>query len=442
MDRAFTELLRCPRTGQPLDLTPTVEVRGRITYGVLSAEGFHYPIVHGIPMLQPGLDPIVDLIRQGKEREATARAALGDRNASRWLPLLDSLGDVRGVGRGASLATRVLQRRRLAAGVNRLFGHGSGDTIVGDPLELEFLSGRHPIQEGYLYFRYRFGTPRYLVSLALVDALPEPTDPVLDVGCGAGHLVWALTQRDGPGPVVGIDPSFAQLLVAAEMAPDAWLACADGRSLPLAEGTFDRVVSSDVLPYITDKASACRELQRVLSPAGTLIMTALRVTGRQHVHGGETLSPQAWEDLVSALPVRKVLSDDAILDRYLQGLGPGGAESDRSETATPQTISIVAGSVPTIIHDGPWATWPHIRGGELALHPLLSPAGTSVSGDVVERRFPSETYAIDNRRIVDYLPERCVISPPGAPSTDTADESVLEPLIAQVALLALPPAAR
>lgn len=438
MDLAQLDLLACPRTGQALRVDAAIDGDGAtLHYGVLRAESFRYPVVHGIALLTTTCEPILRLIQQDRLREATATAAMAGVERTRALPFLDAGSGLRAIGRAASRLSDRVRERIVERDVERLFGPGDTTTVNGDPLELLFLGSRRPNPEGYRYFRYRFGTPRYLTALALWDALPAATGAVLDVGCGAGNLTWAMTQRPGHGPVIGIDPSFAQLLAARSLAPEATFVCGDGLELPVRDGSVERVLSSDVLPYVPHKVGAARELARVLRRDGTAILTALRNAGHDHVHGGEPLSVEGWLALLGSLRHRLLLSDDAILDRYLAGEGPGGLGAEGSDLS--QTVSIVAGHEPPELQRGSWAVWPHAR-GPLAPHPLLEPVGLEPGGMRHERRFPSDVYHVDNRRIVDYLPETCVI-PQGAP-TDGGTEGPWAGLIARVALLALPHAPR
>ena len=48
------------------------------------------------------------------------------------------------------------------------------------------------------------------------------------------------------------------------------LVCADAMQLPFEPGTFDAIVSMDVLEHIPDDALALREFYRVLKPGGEL----------------------------------------------------------------------------------------------------------------------------------------------------------------------------
>ena len=50
------------------------------------------------------------------------------------------------------------------------------------------------------------------------------------------------------------------------------LLCADAMCLPFEAGTFDAIVSMDVLEHISDDALALREFYRVLKPGGRVVL--------------------------------------------------------------------------------------------------------------------------------------------------------------------------
>jgi len=96
---------------------------------------------------------------------------------------------------------------------------------------------------------------------------------VLEVGSGAhGHVFFW-----GPGRAVGVDP-----LAAAYGALFPWQArtatiAADGAALPIADATFDLVISDNVVDHAREPAGIVNEIVRVLRPGGILYLTV-------HVH--------------------------------------------------------------------------------------------------------------------------------------------------------------
>jgi ubiquinone/menaquinone biosynthesis C-methylase UbiE len=95
-------------------------------------------------------------------------------------------------------------------------------------------------------------------------------DRVLEVGCGAGHLLARLPA----GRAIGID--LAESLLArtrARLGGRATLAQGDAGSLPFASGAFDRVYCSEVLEHLVDPAGAVAEIRRVLKPGGVAVLS-------------------------------------------------------------------------------------------------------------------------------------------------------------------------
>jgi len=128
---------------------------------------------------------------------------------------------------------------------------------------------------------------RYLVPSVLnvwtIDTLQHigarPEDTVLDVASGTGVLAFEIAQLVGPyGRVVGVDTDKSMLSIAERIrkARDMYqvqLREMDAHSLKFADGVFDRVVCQHGLMFFDDKVLALREMVRVLSHGGRLVLT-------------------------------------------------------------------------------------------------------------------------------------------------------------------------
>ena len=102
---------------------------------------------------------------------------------------------------------------------------------------------------------------------------PRPGDRVLDCGCGLGWFLKVLDEVT-PCRLTGIDNDMVRLRRArAEMSPGVSLALGSVTRLPYDDGTFDKVILSEVLEHIEDDSSALREVVRVVKPGGTLAIT-------------------------------------------------------------------------------------------------------------------------------------------------------------------------
>jgi SAM-dependent methyltransferase len=103
----------------------------------------------------------------------------------------------------------------------------------------------------------------------LLDLLGEGPGRCLDLGCGVGVHLPAITARGWT--VVGTDLSADQLHIAAGRAAGASLVRADAARLPFADRTFDAIVMAFVHTDLDDLAGALAEAARVLAPCGRLV---------------------------------------------------------------------------------------------------------------------------------------------------------------------------
>ncbi|WP_420453352.1 class I SAM-dependent methyltransferase [Ilumatobacter sp.] len=89
---------------------------------------------------------------------------------------------------------------------------------------------------------------------------------VLDVGCGEGQI--ARVAVEGGSHVVGVDPTWGCLEVAARRGGGPAYARAAAASLPFADRSFDAVVACLVFEHIDDVDAAIAEVARVTEVGG------------------------------------------------------------------------------------------------------------------------------------------------------------------------------
>lgn len=94
---------------------------------------------------------------------------------------------------------------------------------------------------------------------------------VLDVGCGDGQVARRALQG-GASAAVGVDPTWAQLAVAAGRSTGERYARAQAAALPFTEGSFDAVVACLVFEHIHGLDVAIAEVARVLSTGGRFLL--------------------------------------------------------------------------------------------------------------------------------------------------------------------------
>ncbi len=100
----------------------------------------------------------------------------------------------------------------------------------------------------------------------------EPTDNILDVGCGAGWLSRILAHRVPQGRVVGMDISDEMIHHAREasVANENLVFVVGGADeIPWEANFFTRVISVESSYYWPDPAKGIREIYRVLAEGGS-----------------------------------------------------------------------------------------------------------------------------------------------------------------------------
>jgi 2-polyprenyl-3-methyl-5-hydroxy-6-metoxy-1,4-benzoquinol methylase len=101
-------------------------------------------------------------------------------------------------------------------------------------------------------------------------ARPRPGERVLEVGCGAGHV---LERFDGCERA-GIDLSASMLQrTRRRLGTSVRLARASADRLPFGDATFDVVVCTEVLEHTVDPGAVLAELVRVAGPGGRVVVS-------------------------------------------------------------------------------------------------------------------------------------------------------------------------
>lgn len=139
-------------------------------------------------------------------------------------------------------------------------GGGADEYADADPYEVEQnLTGA-------------FQRMRWAGTEAAVASLPAD-GPVIDVGCGQGHLTMRLAQRFPAAEVWGIDLSGHAIAAAATRFPADRLVVGSALDLPFQDGQFAGAVLNNLWEHVTDPVALAREVARVLRPGGWLVLS-------------------------------------------------------------------------------------------------------------------------------------------------------------------------
>lgn len=108
----------------------------------------------------------------------------------------------------------------------------------------------------------------------------RPGDQVLDIACGTGVVARHAAQQLGDsGGITGIDLNEGMLEMARTQAEKMgtkveWQQ-GDAGALPFDDSSFDAVLCQQGLQFFPDKAAALREMHRVLTPGGRLVVSVV-----------------------------------------------------------------------------------------------------------------------------------------------------------------------
>ncbi len=132
-----------------------------------------------------------------------------------------------------------------------------------------------PRARAYLNSAVHAAGPDLVHAQGLVTRCKSPSAAMLDVGCGAGHLSFALAPTFNR--VVATDPSPGMLAIVAQAAAARGLTQVEvqrgsAESLPYADATFDLVASRFSAHHWRFLESGVHEMARVLRPQGYLLM--------------------------------------------------------------------------------------------------------------------------------------------------------------------------
>jgi SAM-dependent methyltransferase len=129
----------------------------------------------------------------------------------------------------------------------------------------------------YVEWVGRLAEPRCNAALQAFEREIEgriPRGRTLEIGCGSGPALRALSARD---QVVGVDVALRWLVIAKKRLESdgttASLVCACAEALPFAPNSFDRVISLASLEHFRDPRAALSESRRVLDRDGASFVT-------------------------------------------------------------------------------------------------------------------------------------------------------------------------
>jgi SAM-dependent methyltransferase/uncharacterized protein YbaR (Trm112 family) len=456
MRRPTLEILVCPFCGGDLRPTHVREDAGEIVTAILACPCGEVPLLGGIPIFRregrvdtmmqtvdaplihgPAASRLLELIRKGEDRRALLLLlAVPPGWVRRGLDALDLLPEG---SRGRPRRMLEDAWTRSGEGAARLLIGEDGSSTAADAFDYYFRRARR--SELYHHFRHRFAQPRHLTGLALAALLPRDGRPVVDLACGFGHTLHYWTARHPDHRFLGLDRNFFELHAARRwIAPAADYVCADADGpLPFRDSGVGGVFSGDAFHYFLRKRLCVAELKRATGPDGAILLARF---GNRDVapREGYELAPAEYGALFRGVRWT-IVSDRALLARYLEGLAPDlSGPPLPPDAAGEKWLSLAAGGDASLFRDhGPLRGWPHAEGVR-RVHSLYreverAPAGASVYA----LGMPSPWFDFENSECRAYMPERFTL---GAAARDAlergADHPELDELVRRVAVVGFP----
>ncbi|GAA4882054.1 class I SAM-dependent methyltransferase [Actinomycetospora straminea] len=333
-----------------------------------------WPVLEGIPYLRAGREEVRDsaLAALDDGRPDDAAAVLLADNDDWWdqpPPPADQLR--------ATLGATTLREAVAGLGLGR----------VGD------------------YFLHRDHDPSGLAVLALTAAHPPAGRPVLDLACGAGHLLRRLADH-GERDLTGVDVVFAKLWLARRfLVPEhVALVCADlAHPWPVPPRTDTWVAVHDVLYFLEDPAAVLATATRHAGDRGAVVAAHCHNLGQP----GHPRPPEAWAAL---LPGATTYAEEELTSATLERRLPRAADAQDLGDTEAVALARDGGDVPAApaLLDPP-------EGADLRPNPLYADG---------ERRWPDEVWGDEyGPRAATYLPERW---PDPLPADATARRLVVD----------------
>ncbi|MDX1583312.1 MAG: class I SAM-dependent methyltransferase, partial [Thermoanaerobaculia bacterium] len=118
---------------------------------------------------------------------------------------------------------------------------------------------------------YRYAPQQSMPRLDLLELIPTDVGSVLEIGCGEGILGGRIRDRQD-ARVVGIEIDSRAASIARDRLDRVWASDASEALIEIDE-RFEWVVGGDVLEHLADPWEFLRQLKRVVTPDGKLLLS-------------------------------------------------------------------------------------------------------------------------------------------------------------------------
>lgn len=108
---------------------------------------------------------------------------------------------------------------------------------------------------------------------AIAGCIPYRKLKILDAGCGEGHLLELLHQKNSASEYYGVDETEVAIADAKKRCPFGTFHLGNIAQMPFPDGSFDIVIATEVLEHVIEYQQVITELKRVTKKGGSLIFT-------------------------------------------------------------------------------------------------------------------------------------------------------------------------
>lgn len=320
MHYSFLEQLICPYCGSDLKVELVIQQNEtEIVNGILKCDCSEFPVLNGILIFNlNSLNDLVVKLVKNKKIEKAITICLGYdyfktiqvEKTNIILPFPHQLSDI--IRHFLSSSAEITVEKRL----HHLYEQYSASKIAFFKLLDNSVFDR--------YLKHRFSADSFWSLYPFLTIINEKKTRILDLGCGAGHGSFVLSEYIKPKELYCADKCFHLLCLAKKyFAPKALFICLDfDNALPFKNRTFSSILMSDSLFLVKSRFSLVREIERLLNQDGFSLFL--------HVHnslannlapiglGKETMDPIAWKKLFKKIRLKTIiLSEAKVLEDFL-----------------------------------------------------------------------------------------------------------------------------
>jgi len=323
----LAELIRCPYCGDKFQYIHYGSDRLNNNYGVLISGCGEFPVIANIPVLGLGIvgnqgesiNELVEKIKAGSYEQALFAMVI---------PSPKMVKQQSGIVR--SIKDKFIKRNNLSIKKKEAikkatirFNDICNNPTVEEMLWFYCMDNGNNRKSLFEYFLYRYGLPRHITTVGTLQIINNISKPVVEIGCGFGHMTREILKHVNNSFVVGIDKSFYALYVAKTMvATKAEFICYDvNNGIPFEDDASYAIVAVDGIHYVEQKFHIIHEMKRVISTDGVIMLISSRNANVKFDKAGIPLTPEGYKTLLGNIPNR-IIADREIVLSYLENRGP------------------------------------------------------------------------------------------------------------------------